>query len=303
MYFDHTTSRAPHAARVERIFEPQALAIRTGEIIVARMTKPVRSPDQSWPVLLAYTLLQLWAAHACVFFAHEYAHSFSAWLLHWKTNPLALHYAHPTLVVLLIQLGINQNVNEAAIFASGHGPQAAIIAAAGVVLGNALISYPLSRWGYAKAKQIGSRPWAMFAYWTTVASIGNFLDYVPIRTFTTEGDMGSIQRGFGCSPWTILILLGIPTLLAFIYFFARIEPETLTWLFPISAAKRSFLALLTAFALFGFYGAAGLLDGGPISHKLSALSLSIGLPLMSVVSVIVVHRKAVRSFRTSSLSA
>ena len=132
----------------------------------------------------------------------------------WKSNPLALYYPRPTLVVLLIQMGINQNVDEGRIFASGHGPQAVIVGAAGALLGNALITYPLSRWGYAKSKQMGSRGWAMFAYWATVASLGNFQDYVPVRTFTTEGDMGSIQRGFGCSPWTILVVLGIPTLLA-----------------------------------------------------------------------------------------
>jgi hypothetical protein len=143
--------------------------------------------------------------HACVFFAHEYAHTFTAWLLGWKSNPLALHYPAPTLVVLLLQIGIDQNVDEGPIFASGHGAHAAIIGAAGAILGNALISYPLSRWGYAQARHIGSRAWAMFAYWATVANVGNFIDYVPIRTFTTGGDMGSIQRGFGWSPWTILV--------------------------------------------------------------------------------------------------
>jgi hypothetical protein len=226
------------------------------------MMKHPRGPEWSWPVLMAHTLFQMWAAHACVFFAHEYAHSFTAWLLGWKSNPLALDPAHPTLVVFLLQMGINQNVDERPIFASGHGSHAAIIGAAGALLGNALISYTLSRWGYWKARQIGSRGWGMFAYWATVASVGNFLDYVPVRTFTTEGDMGSIQRGFGWSPWTILVVLGIPTLLAIIYFFARIEPVTLAWLFPESAGKRWVVAVLTAFVLFGFYGAAGLFETG-----------------------------------------
>jgi hypothetical protein len=259
------------------------------------MMKNARGPEWSWPVLAAYTLLQMWAAHACVFFAHEYAHSFTAWLLGWKTNPLALNYAHPTPVVFLLQMGINQNVNEGPIFATGHGPQAAIIAAAGAILGNALITYPLSRWGYAKATQIGSRGWAMFAYWATVASLGNFLDYVPVRTFTTEGDMGSIQRGFGCSPWTILVILGIPTSLALIYFFVRIEPATLAWNFPASAAKRWLLAFLTAFAIFGFYGAAGWLEGGPISHKISAISVFIFFPLMAALGGMLVQREAASS--------
>ena len=257
--------------------------------------KHPRGPEWSWPVLAAYLLFQIWAAHACVFFAHEYAHSFTAWLLGWKSNPFALYYAHPTPVVFLLQLGINQNVNEGPIFAGGHGPQAAIIGAAGALLGNALISYTLSRWGYWKARQIGSRGWGMFAYWATVASVGNFLDYVPVRTFTTEGDMGSIQRGFGWSPWTILLVLGIPTLLATIYFFARIGPVTLTWLFPESAAKRWVIAVLTAFVLFGFYGAAGLLEGGLSSHRLSVISVWICFPLMAVVGGILVQHEAASS--------
>ncbi len=256
------------------------------------MAKHSLSREWSWPVLLGYTVFQLWAAHACVFFAHEYAHSFTAWVLGAKSNPFALHYPQPTVVVLLIQLGINQNVDEEALFASGHGAQAAIIAAAGMILGNALISFSLSRWGYAWAKKAGSRGWAMFAYWATVASVGNFLDYVPVRTFTSEGDMGSVQRGFGWSPWTILVVLGIPTLLALIYFFARVEPATLAWLFPRSVAKRSVFAILTAFAIFGFYGAAGLLEGGPISHKLSVISVTLIFPLMGFLGAMLVQREA-----------
>jgi hypothetical protein len=85
------------------------------------------------------------------------------------------------------------------------------------------------------------------------------------------------------SPWTILIVLGIPTLLAVVYFFVRIQPTTLAWLFPRSAAKRYALAFLTAFALFGFYGAAGLLEGGPISYTLSLISVCLFFPLMAAV--------------------
>lgn len=253
---------------------------------------PERIPDLSWPTLLTLTFAQLWLAHALVFFPHEYAHTVTAWLLSWKSNPFALHFPPFSLKLLLIQLGIDQDVNEAPIFAAGHGPQAALIAAAGAVLGNALITYPLSRYAYARLKKINARTWAMLAYWTTVTSIGNFLDYVPIRTFTLEGDMGSIQRGLPCSPWAILLVLGIPTLLAFVYFFARIEPATLTWLFPTSAPKRVFLAIATAFVLFAFYGAVGLLEGGPISHTLSLVSVTIAFPLMAIATVLRTYRRA-----------
>jgi hypothetical protein len=83
------------------------------------------------PSFVVLLLVQLWAAHGWAFFAHEYAHSFMAWLLGWKATPLALNYPHLTLTVFLIQLRIDQNVDEVPIFASGHGEQAAIIGAAG----------------------------------------------------------------------------------------------------------------------------------------------------------------------------
>jgi len=241
---------------------------------------------------LTLTIVEIWAAHACVFFCHEYAHSFTAWALGWKINPLALDYAQPSLAVLLLQFGINQNVDEVALFASGHGAQAAIIAAAGAVLGNALVSYPLSRLGYARAQRNNSPGWAMFAYWVCVASVGNFIDYVPIRTFTLEGDMGSLQRGLGWSPWTVMIVLGIPTLIALVYFLFRIGPSTVRWLFPGSPAKRAVVVMLTAFALFGFYGAAGWFEGGPISHVMSFISVCVVFPGMALVGGLLAIRRS-----------
>lgn len=97
-----------------------------------------------WPTLLTLLLIQFWSAHTIVFFSHEYAHSFTAWLLGWKANPLALHIPPLSSTVWLLQLGINQNVNEALLFAMGHGPDAAIIGGAGMIIGNALLSLPLS---------------------------------------------------------------------------------------------------------------------------------------------------------------
>ncbi|MBB2205599.1 hypothetical protein [Gluconacetobacter takamatsuzukensis] len=172
----------------------------------------------------------------------------------------------------------------------GHGTAAALIAAAGFVLGNGLISLPLSRIGYKRAVKSRRYGWALFAYWCTVASIGNFLDYVPIRTFTRDGDMGSMQRGLGWSPWMILLVLGIPTALVLIWLLARIMPATLRQLFPNSLPQRTTITILTPCATFGFYGAAGLLEGGPISHHPSAISVLIILPLTILAETVHLHR-------------
>ncbi len=243
----------------------------------------------NWPVFLALMAAQIWAAHACAFFCHEYAHSFSAWLMGWKNDPLALHYPVPGPIVWLLQMGISENVNYAPIFASGHGVQAAWIAIAGALVGNALITLSLSRWGYAAAKGKGSRGWALFAYWTTVASLGNFIDYVPVRTFTSEDDMGTLERGFGWSPWMTLIVLGIPTAVALVYFLFCIQPETLCWAFPESMAKRTFLVVLTAFGLFGFYGASGLTVDSAIAHEMSWVSVAVFMPAMTLIGILLVR--------------
>jgi len=132
----------------------------------------------------------------------------------------------------------------------------------------------------------------MFFYWTTVVSIGNFVDYVPVRTFTTDGDMGSVQRGFGWSPWMVLLVLGLPTLILLVYFTLRIEPATLSWLFPNDRPKQVLMVLVTAGVLFGFYGAGGLLEGGPISARISQVSVYVLLPAFAFASWLLVRRRS-----------
>lgn len=244
------------------------------------------------PWLIGLTVIQLWAAHALAFFAHEYAHSVVAWLLGWKANPLDLDYAHPSLVVFLFQLGINQKVDEAPIFASGHGVDAGLIAASGIVIGNALISLGLARWGWRRAVAQGNRDWAMLAYWLTAASVGNLLSYVPLRVFVTDGDMYSVVRGFHLSPWTVLVVLGIPTLVALIWFVLRVVPASLRRVWPDSIGVRITFALLSAAFVFGFYGLGGLLEDDPIAHRMGQLCIFGLAPLVAAIEVALVRRGA-----------
>ncbi|MEO8895863.1 MAG: hypothetical protein ABI450_08285 [Rhizomicrobium sp.] len=245
----------------------------------------------SWPTLVGLVVLQWWLAHAIVFFAHEYAHTVAAWLLGWKASPFDLHFPPLSLKLLLIQLGIDQDVNEAPIYAAGRVMDVGLIAIAGMVLGNGLITLPLSRWAWRKARQRGARGWAMLAYWCTLASIGNLIDYVPIRTFTLESDIGSVQKAFGWSPWTIMLLLGVPTFILLVQFLLRTVPASLIWLFPESPSRRIAIAFLSMLALFGFYGAAGFVEGGEISHQLSKISVLIFIPLMTALEIAILWRR------------
>ena len=76
------------------------------------------------------------------------------------------------------------------------------------------------------------------------------------------------------------------------HFFLKTEPESLTWLFPNSTSQRTVTELLTGFVLFGFYGAAGLPEGGSISYRISLVSVCVLLPLVTLATWFLVRRKA-----------
>lgn len=240
-------------------------------------------PAQNWLYFVLFTLFILWLAHALAFFPHEYAHSFTAWLLGWKPNPLALHYGQLTIGNLLAQFQIDENVDYVPIFASGHSQQAGLIALAGLFIGNFLFTYPLSRWGYRVAKRRGSPSLGLFSYWLYVASVGNLIDYVPVRTFAIDGDMHTLTKGLGCSSWLIIIILGVPFIMILVHFLFSFAPRALHWLFPESAGRRAAMVIFTAFALFGFYGAAGWSENDFISHQISVFSVFAFIPLAVIL--------------------
>lgn len=227
-------------------------------------------------------IFQLWFAHAIGYMMHEYAHSFTAWLLHYKTNPLALDYGGLNLDNILFQNDIDENVDYAPIFAAGRGPLASLIAVAGVLIGNG-ISYIVSRLLYTKAKQKKMRSWAMFFFWLCVMSVGNFLSYVPVRTFTTHADMATTAQGLYVSPWVIALALGIPFAVAIWHFFARVLPDAEAFLFPDEPAVQTVLVLLSTYFVFVFFGGSGIRNYGSTSHWLSAISEYVLFPLVTIL--------------------
>jgi hypothetical protein len=233
-------------------------------------------------LLWLLAVFQLWLAHAIGFMIHEYAHSFTAWLLHYKANPLALNYGHLNLGNLLIQADIDENVDYAPIFASGHGPLASLIAVAGVLIGNGA-SYIVSRLLYTKARQKKMRAWAMFFFWICVMSVGNFLAYVPIRTFTTHADMATTAQGLHISAWVIALVLGIPFAIAIWHFFAKILPDAEAFLFPDAPLSQWFLVLLTSYLVFAFFGSSGIRNYGSISHWLAWISEILLFPAVTIL--------------------
>jgi hypothetical protein len=242
-------------------------------------------PGKNWLIFLLLNIIIAWVTHAISLFSHEYSHSFTAWLLGWKTNPFALNYGQLTLSNVLAQFDIDENVNYTPIFATGHRQQAGLIALAGLLIGNLFLTYPLSRLGSKFSKESTSRVLALFFYWLCVTSIGNLIDYVPVRTFAFSGDMNTVCKGFNYSPWLILFCLGIPFVIILMHFVIYYAPRALYWLFPDSKGMRLAMIILTSFAIFSFYGAAGLGSKDPISHYISVVSVFVYVPLSIIFGV------------------
>jgi hypothetical protein len=147
-----------------------------------------------------------WLAHALGYLTHEYAHSFTAWALGFKANPLALNYGHLTPQNVAFLLGIDENVEYGPIFAAGKGYLASLIAVSGVLFGNGVF-YFVARGLYSFAKQQHRQVLGLFAFLFCLMNVGNFLCYVPVRTFTTHSDMATLEKGLHASPWWIVTLL------------------------------------------------------------------------------------------------
>ncbi len=215
---------------------------------------------------------QIWVSHGIAFLFHEYAHSFLAAALGFKINPWLLHFGTPTFANITILSQVNENVDFATIYAQGHGYLAAFIAFAGFGIGNVVL-YFFCLWLLFTSKLTLKPLWRLFFFWLCLMNIGNFYDYVPIRTFAHSGDIAYMARGLGCSSWVILVVLGIPTALAIWHLFWRLFPATMHRSFPNAPYRQAVLRITSIVLIFIFYGGVGLLSDNLVAKGMALASI------------------------------
>jgi hypothetical protein len=238
------------------------------------------SPRQTAIFWLLFVVL-LWIAHALIYFLHEFGHSFAAWIFGYKPNPLALHYGHLSIANLLFQADVDENVNYGPIFAAGKSPLASLIAAAGVLVN--VVLYFVSRLFFTVCRRRDWKTIGLFAFLLCLMNAGNFLDYVPVRTFTTHADMATLEKGLQISPWWIVTVAGIPFAWAIGHFFYKLLPQARRFLFSDSRLRQIALVLASCFLMFGYYGAAGIRGYGEVSHRISLFSVLVMLPVAVIL--------------------
>ena len=224
------------------------------------------------------SLICILLAHYAAVLPHEYAHSFMAFALGYKSDPLVIHFGGTGIGNLISLIDINEQVDYAAMFARGDGTAAALTGFAGPGLANGAM-YLLSLFLLRQAAVRRHTLLYMLVFWFNFMNVANFYDYVPIRTFASGGDIGHITQGLGLSPWTALVVLGIPTAIAMWFLFARTLPRALGRIAPESSFRQRFIVNLSVVIMFGYFGLAGFMGYGEPSHTLSALSLGL-IPIM-----------------------
>jgi hypothetical protein len=220
-------------------------------------------------------------AHYAAVLPHEYAHSFMAFALGYKSDPLVIHFGGTSVGNLISLINIDEQVDYAPMFARGDGPAAALVGIAGPGLANGtmyLLSLVLLRRPSVRRHVL----LFMLVFWFNFMNVANFFDYVPIRTFASHGDIGHITQGLGISAWTALFVLGIPTSLAMWFLYTRTLPQALGRLAPDSPFRQGFIVTLSVVIMFGYFGLAGFVGYGEPSHTLSVLSLCL-IPIMLIV--------------------
>lgn len=225
------------------------------------------------------TLVFVLVAHALAYLTHEYAHTVTAWSLGWMARPFDVDYGAATVSNVIFLGDVSDNVSYDPIFASGHGPSAAMIALAGPFIGNG-VSYFLV-YALTGAAWVRSRRYVlMFLYWLALMCAANIWSYVPIRALTTHADIALAAKGFGISTW--LLFPFVMTISAFVtwHFLTRMVARACE---PIVAGSLPNLVLFvacTAFWYFSFFGGDPMSGSyGLISQILSITSRYLLFPL------------------------
>jgi len=225
-----------------------------------------------WLRFLTLGITVIWLTHTIVYFAHEYAHSATAWLLGCKSNPLDLEYGRLDFANVLLLHQVDENVQYSSIFAQGRGHAAGFIAFAGMGIGN-LFLYLLARLLLVRQSVRRRKTLFLCVFWFCFMNVGNFYDYVPVRTFASHGDIAHITRSLNLSPWLLLVVFGYPTAWALWHCFARALPDALPLLAPGNRWQQAVITVACVVMMFGYFGASGFSGYGEVSRTLSGMSM------------------------------
>ena len=154
----------------------------------------INKTTQFWLIILTPIFILL--SHYLAVYPHEFAHSFMAWALGFKSNPLAITYGGTSWLNIFFLMHINENVNYLLMLNTHHRLDISLVAFAGPGITNGLM-FILSLWLLKKVFIKTKHFLYYFIFLFNLMNLGNFYAYVPIRTLTPTS-MGDAEHFAFC---------------------------------------------------------------------------------------------------------
>lgn len=216
------------------------------------------SNAQKHPIIIfLINVIAIILAYYVSILLHEWGHGTAAWLLGQKTSPFDVYYGGWAL------LHVDENVNYSQLLATHQGITAALIGVAGftVSLLLAVFSFILLNCQSMQKNVIAFT----LSYWFLIINLVPLFQYIPLTTFSAEGDIGRFIHGLNLSPWLVFIPGTVLMIFALWRLFSKEIPRAYA-VIPINSlgAKRIFLlvSLIILFLLIYTHGYNPITDRG-----------------------------------------
>lgn len=221
--------------------------------------------------LIALTPLVLLLSYYLAFFAHEYAHTVTAWLLGVKKSPFDLHYGKANWQNLFLLLQLHENVDYPLLFSQGINNTIALIAIAGI--GCNSVIYLLTLLGLNSRNVKNKQMLYYGCFWLNFMCLAHLYHYVPLRVFSPLGDIANFTKALAISPWIIYVLFGYIVIFCLYHFYSHTLLNLYRVLDCAKVGKVTLLILCTLI-MFGYVGLGGAFGQGDIPLFLSITSIA-----------------------------
>lgn len=222
--------------------------------------------------LLVATPVILLLTHYVAVIPHEFAHSTVAWLLGIKPEPGNITWGGTSPTNVLLLWNINENIDYTAALAAGKGTAVAMVAFAGPGLVNGGF-YLLSRWLIIRPWFTGRPIAAYVLFWFLWINLANVYCYVPLRTFSDDGDVHHFLLGTGLSPWWVYGVVGTLVLWATVDGYRKVIPQTAVVCGFSTPTLRGVLLVIATLLMFTYYALPALWEQDPVSKFLGGTSI------------------------------
>jgi len=255
--------------------------VQPAPVVSAQDTPPdLRRHPREW-LLVAATPVIVLVTHYLAVLPHEFSHSFMAWALGVKSDPLDITWGGSSPLNVLLLINIDENVDYSTAFSEGKHWQVALIAFAGPGLANGGM-FLIFRLLFARMASSGPPLVVYLLTWLVFMNLANLYDYVPLRVFE-EGDVSHFIEGTGIPATWIYIVGTYGVLVLMVDFFRKVLPAGLSGSGIVSPVPRAVVFLTATAIMFVYFAVPAVLGDHSVTELMGITSVAL-VPVVAVLA-------------------